>query len=234
MACAVFLAPVGAPRGADDGVYSAVMTRAAANLRGAEFYLRKKNVTMGGYELHAFKAEWRSVTVTFGAEPPAAYAADPEWRATLDTVSGKLKLAQGAASTGDFVAARRAVTAMRTALAALRRRNGVAVFEDCVEEMRSSFAKLYVYRRKPPDFGSSEQVARVKAAAAVAGSSFRRCYDQAPSAYRDDSMFERMFQDSFADFHKIAAAMDAGNSRDFVDHLRRIVSNLDLIFLRFG
>lgn len=234
LACAFFLALVGVSRAGEDGIFDAAMTRASANLRGAEFYLRKKNPTMGGFELDAFESEWRYVTGRFRGEAPSAYAADPKWRVTLDAVSGRLELARGAISNGEFAAARRLVTGVRAALAELRRRNGVTVFEDCVEEMRTTFAGLYVYRRKPPDFSSSEQMTRVKTAAAAAEDRFRRCYDRAPSAYRGDDMFERMFKESLADFGKLAVAMEEGNTQDFVDRLRRIVSYLDLIFVRFG
>jgi hypothetical protein len=210
------------------------MVGVSANMRGASFYLRTKNAMMGGFELDALASAWEPLVKRYADSPPEVYADDPKWRATLDSVSGNLAKARGAASKGDIAAARRAVKAMRTELADLRRRNGVTAFEDCVEDMREAFAPLFAYRRKPPDFKSPEQVDRVKAAAAIAEYAFRRCYDRAPAAYRGDDMFERLFAQSFKDFELLAPAIAQGRTRDFVDLLRQIVSYYHLMFVRFG
>jgi len=236
LACAVFfaLSAVSVSHAGEYRAFKDAMVGASANMRGASFYLRTKNAMMGGFELDALAPAWKSVVKRYADSPPDVYADDPKWRATLDSVSANLATARSATAKGDIAAARRAVKAMRTALADLRRRNGVTVFEDCVEEMRTAFAPLFAYRRKPPDFKSPEQVDRVKAAAAVAEYAFRRCYDRAPAAYRGDDMFERQFAQSFKDFKLLAPAIARGNTRAFVDLLRQIVSYYHLIFVRFG
>lgn len=236
LGCAVFFA-FGEPFSVQAGDYRAfrdALAGASANMRGAAFYLRTKNAMVAGFELDALEAAWKPFVERYANDPPDIFAADPNWRATLEAVSGNLASARAATANGDIAAARDGVNAMRKSLAELRRRNGVYAFEDCVEEMRDAFGRLYVYRRKPPDFKSPEQVGRVKAAAAIAEYVYRRCYATAPAAYHGDGMFERQFGQAFNDFKELSPAIARGNTRDFIDLLRRIISYQNLIFLRFG
>jgi hypothetical protein len=236
LACAAFFAlcEVPAVRAGDYRAFSDSMAAVLANMRGAAFYLRKKNVMMGGFELDAVAPAWKTFVTNYADNPPEIYAADEKWRAALENVTANLGRARNATANGDVAAARRAVNVMRNELADLRRRNGVVVFEDCVAEMREAFGRLFVYRRKPPDFESPEQVKKVKAAAAVAEYVYRRCYESAPAVYRGDDMFERLFAQSFKDFKLLSPAIARGSTREFVDFLRQIYSYEDLIFVRFG
>jgi len=236
LACAVFFA-LGANASAvaeDYPAFRDAMAEFSANLRGAVFYLRTKNTMMAAFDLDAAESHWTPFIKRYAAKPPDVYGADPGWQATFGEVSANLAVARTAAAKGDVDTARRAVGTMRKALADLRRRNGIFVFEDCVDEMRQAFGRLYVYRRNPPDFNLAEQVAQLKAAAAVAEYVYRRCYETAPPAYRRDDMFERLFADSFKDYRELPSVIARGARREFIDLLRQIISNEHLIFLRFG
>jgi len=236
LGCAVFVltSVTGGTRAGEYRDFSDAMTEAATGMRGAAFYLRTKNTMMGGFELDGLAVVWTAIVKRYAGSPPDIYADDPKWRATLDEVSANLAKARATAAKGDAAVSKGMVDAMRKALADLRRRNGVYVFEDCVAEMREVFGRLFVYRRKPPDFGSPEQMDKVKAAAAVAEYVFRRCYYSAPAAYRADEMFQRLFTQSFKEFSELPGAMQRRNTREFVDLLRQIVSHLHLMFVRFG
>ncbi len=236
LGCAVFvlICVTGGARAGDYRAFSEAMAEAATSMRGAAFYLRTKNTMMGGFELDGLAVVWADIVKRYAGSPPDIYADEPKWRATLDDVSANLAKARAAAAKGDVAASKGGVEAMRKALADLRRRNGVYVFEDCVAEMREAFGRLFVYRRKPPDFSSPEQVDKVKATAAVAEYVFRRCYDTAPASYRADEMFQRLFAQSFKDFSELPGAIKRRNTRELVDLLRQIVSYLHLMFVRFG
>jgi hypothetical protein len=236
LGCAVFLAVsvTGPVRAGEYRAFSEAMAEAATGMRGAIFYLRTRNTMMAGFELDGLAVAWTALVKRYAGKPPDVYAEDPKWRATLDGVSENLAKARAAAAKGDVATAKGAVKAMRQALADLRQHNGVYVFEDCVAEMREAFGRLFIYRRKPPDFNSPEQVGKVKAATAIAEYVFRRCHGSAPAAYRDDEMFQRLFAQSFKEFELLAPAIARRDTRQFVDLLRQIVSHLHLMFLRFG
>lgn len=236
LSCAalVVMGAIGTALPGEYRTFNDAMGEAATAMRGAAFYLRTKNTMMAGFELDGLAVAWTAFVKRYAGNPPDVYADDPKWSATLEGVSANLTKARAAAAKGDVAAAKDGVKDMRTALAELRRRNGVQVFEDCVAEMRETFGRLFAYRRKPPDFNSPEQVDRVKAAAAVAEYVFRRCHDAAPAEYHEDEMFQRLFAQSFKDFEKLPSAVARRDTQEFINLLRQIVSYLHLMFVRFG
>jgi hypothetical protein len=218
----------------DLAAFNAAVADAYGHYRGAVFYLRTGNAGVAAVELAQMAAKWRALLDRFATAPPDAFAADAAWRATLDGIAQALAEATAAAEHGDAEAATRALAPIRPALGALRRRNDVAVFSDCVDELGAAMAPLWPYRHEPPDFASDAVLDRLKARIGVVEYLFRRCRDRAPAAYRDDDDFNRLIDGSLESLERLWAALARQDRQALINALRELRSFDGMLFLRYG
>ena len=207
---------------------------AYAPYRSAMFYLRTGNPGVAALDLDAASDAWQSVVDRFGEAPPDAFAGDQSFGDTLSTVQTSLEQGLGLLDGGDVEEATAALAPIRDELAALRRRNGIRVYSDCVDEMNAAMDRLWTYRDAPPAFDQADQVNAVKRDAAVTDYLYRRCYESAPEALREDESFQRLFEGSLTSLPLIYDALDQGNEAMLINILREIRSFDRMIWLQFG
>jgi hypothetical protein len=213
--------------------FNAAVDKAFAHYRGALFYLRRKNGDPAAFELELFKDAWQGIAKKWGGTSPDAFAGDAAWKRTLDAIA-KAADSGLALAEKDTAAARKALLPIRDELSALRRRNGVIVFSDCIEEMNDQMKKIWPYRRNPPDFEKLEQVNDVKRAASVYQYLLGKCRAKAPEAYRKNAEFNRLFDAAERSVGTLWDATDKKQRQRFINILRELNPLDRLIFLRFG
>lgn len=224
-----------APAGAGElARFNAAVAKAYTHYRGAVFYLRTGNPAVANIELQQAAAYWTSEVLPFRAAPPDAFAEDAAWPDVLDDVGARLEKAVAATREGLAEPATEALAQIRPALAALRARNQVRVFSDCIDEANAAMDALWVFRESPPDFGKPEAVNDLRAKTAVTAYLYRRCAEAAPSAIAEAPEFKRIMGGTLESLERMWAVIDAGDGEAVISILREIRSFDRMLWLQFG
>ncbi len=210
------------------------VAQAFANYRGALFYFRRKNGDPGAFELDLFKDAWLAIEKKWKDNPPDSFSSDPQWVATFGEVTNIVDRGFDALDKNGPEAARKTLRPIRDLLSALRRRNGVYVFSDCIDELNMQMKKIWPYRHNPPDFNDLAQVNKVKHKAAVYEYILLKCRKDAPADYKKRDEFNRMFDAAQKSVQTLWDATDKKQRRRFINILRELRPLDRLIFLRFG
>jgi len=234
LAAALLLAASAAGAASELSRFHDAVAGAYAHYRSAVFYLRTGNAMVAGFELDQMRERWSALEARFAANPPDAYADDADFAAILAGIGQRTTSAAGAAAAGDAEAAAAALEPVRGTLAAMRRRAGVRVFSDCVDEVNAAMDALYHYRRAPVDFADAAQVNDVKAKTAVLDYLVARCDGEASAAVRADGEFRSLVDGMRASGTSMFRALDRGDATAVVNVIRELRSFDRMLFLRFG
>ncbi|MGI9449235.1 MAG: hypothetical protein ACR2QH_01035 [Geminicoccaceae bacterium] len=207
---------------------------AYAPYRSAMFYLRTGNPGVALLELEAASKRWQAVVDQFGKAVPDAFVGDPDFAASLKAIGGSLDAGLKSIEDDDQKTATDVLTTIRADLSDLRHRNSIRTFSDCIDDMNAAMDRLWAFRHEPPAFDEVDQVNAVKREAAITEFLYRRCYETAPSAFRDDESFNRMFEGSLISLPLIYNALDEGNEGMLINILRELRSFDRMIWLHFG
>lgn len=224
-----------APAAASDlAAFNAAVAEASGGYRAGLFYLHTRNPGLASLELANAADAWQSIAKTFAGDPPAAFAHDPKFAATLTSVAEALAKGTEQADAGDTKAAQATLLPIRDELFELRRRNGVDVYADCVTELNRQMDVLYVYRHNPPDLNDPNVVKTLKAAGDAYTKILARCRKMAPASYTKADEFQRLYDGTAHSVSTLAPAADTGNPRTVINVLRELRSFDRMIFLRWG
>ena len=207
---------------------------AYAPYRSAMFYLRTGNPGVAALELDAAENQWQALSERFRANIPDAFSEDPAFAATLTTIDQAFEAGASALQKEDMEAATIALDPIRTELAALRRRNGLRSYSDCVDDMNAAMDRLWAFRHEPPDFEDPAAVNKAKYEAAITHFLYQRCHDDAPDAEKAKPEFQRLFEGSLASLPLIFDALDQKNEGLLINLLRELRSFDRMIWLQFG
>ena len=213
--------------------FHAALTEADRSYRSASFYLRTGNPGVAAMELQTLSEKWQSLSRTFNDHPPEIYVNDPAWAETLGQIGHRIDAALANAVTGKIKAARGKLDPIRAALTNLRRRNGIFIFADCVEEANQAMDALYVYRHRPPRFGDQRDVDQLLRRAAVTAHWYARCFKTAPKQYKASTEFQRLMESSLRSLGLIWDATHKKQKRRIINILRELRSTDRLLYLRF-
>ena len=202
--------------------------------RAAVSYLRTGNAALAAIELEAAAGKWRDVTGRFAANPPDAFADDAAWAATLNGIGQPIQQALTSTDAGDLKTARETLAPVRGELGALRRRNGVVVFSDRVDEVTAAMDRLWRFRHEPPDFSDTGTLRELRSGTAVLEHLLRRCREEAPAELRGDPDFIRFLDSAAEGLERLWQAIEGGDEPLLINTLRELRSFERLFFLRFG
>ena len=231
----LILALAAGPAAADamQGYHRAVGA-AMKHARLAQFYLRTGNLAVAGTELDQATDKWAGVTATFGAKPPGNLAGDRAFKGDLEAVAGALGAALAAVDEDERDAAARHLKPIADRLAALRKRNGLWIYSDCIAAMNRAMDGAWVYRRKPPDFADAAQVAELDKRLAVLAHWYKRCFREAGPRERADPAFGRLFPGSLESIERLIRAAKDKSALRVINNLRELRSFDRLIWLYLG
>ena len=207
---------------------------AYAPYRGAMSYLHTGNAGLAALALDAMAARWAALCDRFRDQPPAAFAEDPAWQASLDAITGRIETARAQLESGDTAGATAALAPIRAALGGLRRRNGIVTFTDRIDAFSAAMATIWVHRRNPPDMADPQ----AKAARAEQTRTLRRALEAVaagrPEKIAGDPQFQRLIEGSFKSVATIERAIEARDQALLISALREIRSSEQLLWMNFG
>lgn len=214
--------------------FNAAIGEADRAVRGALFYLRTGNPAVAGFELQDAVAIWNERVMAFRDAPPDAFSDETDWPALLDALASDLASAETATADSEVESAQATLTALRETLSALRARNQVRVFSDCIAEANRAMDALWVYRHEPPDFADAAAVDGLKAQTAVTAHLYRRCVAEAPAAIAEDPSFTRITEGAITSLDRLFPVIREGNPEGVINLLRELRSFDRMLWLEFG
>jgi hypothetical protein len=233
MVVAVVLA-AGAARASDLANFNGAVAAAYVHYRGAVSYLRTENTALAALELDDMAAKWGDVIARYGEAAPDAFKDDAAWAATLRGVGVRLDNALDAIDAGDAKGAIETLAPIRGELADLRRRNGVTVFSDRIDEVSAAMDALWTYRRGTPDLADADVAHDIAAKTAVLAYVLERCRAQAPAAVRESADFSRLVEGSDEGIRRMWRALAERDEELLVNTLGELRAFERILFLKFG
>lgn len=213
--------------------FHTALTEADRDYRSASFYLRTGNPGLALLEIQALSDKWQALSETFRDQPPDAYANDRAWASTLGQIHHRIGSALADAEVGNIKAVRDHLEPIRAVLADLRRRNGIFLFSDCVEEANRAMETLFAYRHRPANFDDQRDVDELLRRAAVTAHWYERCFKTAPKHYKASTEFQRLMVASLRSLGLIWEATHKKQERRVINILRELRSSDRLLYLRF-
>ena len=207
---------------------------AMKHVRFAQFYLRTGNLAVAGAELDGAVEKWAELTAAHGGKAPGKLAGDAAFAGDLKAVAGALSAALNAVDADDRDGAANRLKPVAGRLAALRKRNGLWIYSDCIAAMNRAMDGAWVYRRKPPDFTDAAQVAEMDRRFAALEHWYRRCHREAGPRERANPAFGRLFPGSLESIARLQRAAKDRSALRVVNNLRELRSFDRLIWLHLG
>lgn len=214
--------------------FNTAVAGADAHFRTASHYLRVGAADPAVLELEALDGAWQEIVARFADAPPEPFAADSEWRNALTSIAGRAAAAHAIAAAGNLTEAREALLPLRETLGTLRRRNGVVVFADCLDEIHAALGGYAPLRETEPDLESSEDRRALLATTAVLEHLLRRCRDDAPGQVSADAQFQRLIEGALLGLDRMWEAVDNRDLRMVEGTIGEIYSFVRLLHLGFG
>lgn len=206
---------------------------AMRHYRWAGYYLHTGNIALAQFELDAFAAKSRALSERYAQSPPDIFAEDPKWRADIEALPATAKAALAFSEQGDIDKTRALLAPIRARVSELRRRNGLFLFADYIDAANGAFERLWRLRKNPPDFADPAQVAELYQDLSLTLYWYRRCYETASPAVRNNPQFQRLVNGSLESLGKIWQAARNRNSARIIGILREVRSADRLLYLQF-
>jgi len=214
--------------------FNAAVAAAYQPMQIAAGYLRTGNSMPASLELESALAAWGKRVAPFADAPPPIFAADAAFAQDIRDLGAALAKAEDAARTGDAPAGRAATIAVRAGLSALRQRNGIYLFPDCVLALSRAMDGLWVYRDSPPDFEVRAQVVDAARLVGVLGDTVARCDRLADAGLRARPKYQRLMGDMRASLEPLRDSVADGDLVRFINVLREQRSLERLIAMELG
>jgi hypothetical protein len=236
LATVLACAPQGAARAAEPGDFVAEVSKAYPHFKMAWFYCRTGNGMLAEEEIGSFIAAWRTIEAHFAAKPTPAFAADAKWGDSLKSVGAVLGRAKGLIAADKPREALPALDEVRQLLAALRKRNGVTVFSDYVEQYSTVIDRLVALRTKTRNMPTLAQQ-DLDAYAALARdlrAAVERLRAQAPAHLAGDEGFNASLKGNLDSIGKLERGIKGRSARAVHGSVSSVRADFVLLFTRYG
>ncbi len=230
---AALLAPITA-RADETSAFLKAAAEAYAPYRGAMSYLHTGNNGLAALALDAAAARWAGLCDRFRDRPPAAFAKDPAWQASLDAITGRLETARAQLESGDAKDAAATLAPIRAALGDLRRRNGIVTHSDRIDAFSAAMDAIWVHRRKPPDMADPQALAALAEQTRRLRRTLEDIANDPPAKTAGDPQFQRLIEGAFGSLATIDRAIETRKQRLLINALREIRSSVKLLWMNFG
>lgn len=207
---------------------------AYGHYRQSVFYIRTENAAVAVLELDEFVTKWTGVVDRFADAPPPAFAADAEWRASLEEIRERAANGLEALDAGRVEVAVDALMPIRRLLGELRQRNGVIVFSDHIDELSAAMDVLARYRREVTDLNDASMAEPARRQAAVVAYLFDKVRRNAPDSVSADPEFARTYEGVAESMDRLWRGFETRDLRLYRIGIGELHSHERLLYLRFG
>ena len=207
---------------------------AYASYRSASNYLRTGNPGLASLEIANALETWHKIVEKNADQPPAPYARDKTFAATLGSIEKSLNAGLKASENEDDKAALKALEPVRDQLYTLRKRNGIRLYADCITELNNAIEPLYAYRHHMPDLSQIDVRQKMTGESETYANLLKECRAMAPTGQAKDQEFVRLFDGTADSIHSMFPAIDSKDPGRVINILRELRSFDRIIYFRFG
>ena len=207
---------------------------AYGHYRQAMFYLRTGSPAVAGFDLKQMREKWAAIMDRHAGDPPPPFADDPEFGASLSAIAAAIDAGLEHVAAGDADAGRTALAPVRTTLSTLRRRNGLYVRSDCIDEFSAAADALWRFRHAPPAFADREAVNSLRRRAAIVEYQLARCEGLVEPDEKASEEFRTLFDGATRSIRSLWPAIDDADEQRVINILREFRSFDQMIYLRYG
>ncbi len=216
------------------GDFNKSVSEAYTSYRSASNYLRTGNPGLASLEIASALETWHRIVEKNAAQPPAAYAKDKTFSATLGSIEKSLDAGLKASENEDGVAALKVLEPIRDQLYQLRKRNGVRLYADCITELNNAVEPLYEYRHHTPDLSKADVRQKMTGESQVYADLLKECRSMAPAEQAKEQEFVRLFDGTAQSIQSMFPAIDSKDPGRVINILRELRSFDRIIYFRFG
>jgi len=202
--------------------------------REAFFLLKTGNPQVASIELEKMSIKWKYIIKKFGLMPPSIYSKDQQWRTTLEAINTSIDQGLKMTMKGDTKLAINTLRPVRKMLSELRKRNGVYIYSDTINQANAAFKRLKKFRYNPPNFNVVEEVDQLRQSLATTIFWYKQCSKNAPDSIRKNPEFNRLIDESLYLLSRVWVAISNKKEANLVSILRGLSSSDQMLFLRFG
>lgn len=224
-------APAGAGRLSE---FHTAFADAWGHYRQVAFHVGRGGEAVAAIELDEFVSKWTALAATYRSDPPAAFADDDSWGRTLDDIGSRAKAGLERLDGGDIDGAKEQLLPIRGIAGDLRRRNGVVIHADSIDELSAAMDVLAGYRRDFKELDDPAIIETVTRQAAIVAYLFEKCDRLAPPAIAEDPEFRRQVDGAKESMDKLWQALRSGDVRLFRIGIGEARSYERILFFRFG
>lgn len=227
--------PVPAAPASELSEFHTAFADAWGHYRQASFYVDGAgNVAVAAVELDEFVVKWSALATEYGNHPPDTFADDATWAGTLGDIGSRARAGLESLDAGDIEAARAQLRPIRGIAGELRRRNGVVIHADRIDELSAAMDLLARYRREVKELSDPQTVAMVAKQAAIVGYLFEKCDRLAPPAVARDPEFRRQIDGAKESMNKLRESLRVGGISLYRVGIGELRSYERILFFRFG
>ena len=206
---------------------------AYAGYRVALFQTNKNDADASLKATSQFIMKWDAIVKQYAVAPPEIFAADPEWKPTLEKISAIAAQGKAKIESGDLAEAHETLEAIRDELTELRRRNHVVVFSDYVNSYHEVMENLLLagYKAETLDAAALNSV---REQLGVLDFLAEELQHNAPQEYRSNEKYQQLEQGLLASLQSLRKALDENAPEEIVKAISNLKAPYAKLFLNFG
>lgn len=206
---------------------------AYAKYRAALFQTNKKDKDASLKATSMFLQQWNMLIQQYADTPPEIYAADPEWKTTLETIAAIAAKGKGEIEAGNLAEAHETLEGIRDKFTALRKRNHVIVFSDHINTYHEVMEHLLEagYTAENIDTAALNSIREQLGVLEFLAETIQ---EHAPQEYRHDEKYQQLEQGLFASIKALREAMEKNSPEEISTAIQNLKAPYSKLFLNFG
>jgi len=209
------------------------LTEAYASYRMALFQTNKQDQEMSLKGATAFQQQWQAILDRYTDSPPEVFAADPQWKPTLERIGQIVTKSLEEIRAGQLGEAHETLEAVREKLGELRRRNSVIMFSDHINAYHEVMEHLMdsVDSSEALDVNAMQSVREQLGVLDFLAENIR---ENAPQAYIDNEQFQQLLNGVFASLTMLREGLDNNDPQAIFEAIQNLKAPYAKLFANFG
>jgi len=209
------------------------LTAAYANYRTALFQTNKNDQEKSLKSTTAFHEQWQALMTQYADAPPEVFAADPQWKSSLETIEQTVVASLEEIKAGQIAEAHETLEAVRDELGDVRRRNSVIMFSDHINTYHEVMEHVM-------EWGAASQTLDAKAMLfareqlSVLDFLAENIRQNTPQTYADNEKFQQLTKGLFASLAALREALDSNESEAILQAIKNLKAPYAKLFVNFG
>lgn len=206
---------------------------AYARYRAALFQTNKNEQESSLKAVSLFLQLWDVIIQQYADAPPEIFAADPEWKTTLENIATIAAKGKVGIEAGALAEAHETLELIRDELTDLRQRNHVIVFSDHINTYHEVMEHLLEAGYTADNINDTALNA-IREQLGVLEFLSTRIHENAPQEYRQNETYQQLEQGLFASIQALRDAVDKKSPEEIATAIQNLKVPYAKLFVNFG